>query len=64
MKPNDKNAKLPLEQRPFCVLIISGSNKRQYNCPGVDSKFRKMSMQTVVVMDINCMNYEYHQTHF
>ncbi len=36
MKPNDDNAKLPKEQRPFRILIISGSNRRQYNCPGVD----------------------------
>ena len=30
MKPNDKNANLPPEQRPFRILIISGSDKRQY----------------------------------
>jgi hypothetical protein len=28
MKPNDENAKLPPEQRPFSVLIISGSDRR------------------------------------
>jgi hypothetical protein len=42
MKPNDDNAKLPLEQRPFRVLILSGSDRRQYNCPGVDSKSRAL----------------------
>ncbi|MCY7421555.1 MAG: hypothetical protein LH478_07410 [Chitinophagaceae bacterium] len=30
----DNNAKLPPEQRPFSVLIISGPDRRQYNCPG------------------------------
>jgi hypothetical protein len=26
------------ERRPFRVLAISGSQRRQYNCPGLDSK--------------------------
>lgn len=42
MKPNDDNAKLPPEQRPFRILIISGSGRRQYNCPGVDGKSRTL----------------------
>ena len=42
MKPNDDNAKLPPEQRPFRILIISGSDRRQYNCPGVDGKSRAL----------------------
>ncbi|MEO6488534.1 MAG: hypothetical protein ABIO04_01230 [Ferruginibacter sp.] len=42
MKPNDDSAKLPVEQRPFKVLIISGPDRRQYNCPGVDSKSRTL----------------------
>jgi multimeric flavodoxin WrbA len=45
MKPNDDNAKLPPEQRPFRVLIISGSDRRQYNCPGVDSKSRTLMLK-------------------
>jgi len=45
MKPNDNNAKLPPEQRPFRVLIISGSDRRQYNCPGVDSKSRMLMLR-------------------
>ncbi|MDQ4141854.1 MAG: NAD(P)H-dependent oxidoreductase [Bacteroidota bacterium] len=45
MKPNDENAKLPVEERPFRVLIISGSDRRQYNCPGVDSKSRTLMLQ-------------------
>ncbi len=45
MKPNDKNAKLPPEQRPFRILIISGSERRQYNCPGVDSKSRSLMLR-------------------
>ena len=42
MKPEDNNRKLPPNQRPFRVLVISGSNRRQYNCPGVDSKSRTL----------------------
>lgn len=45
MKPNDENAKLPSEQRPFRILIISGSDRRQYNCPGVDSKSRTLMLK-------------------
>src|SRR4028118_1690265 len=45
MKPNDANAKLPTDQRPFRILIISGSNRRQYNCPGVDSKSRTLMLR-------------------
>lgn len=45
MKPNDDNAKLPTDQRPFRILIISGSNRRQYNCPGVDSKSRTLMLR-------------------
>lgn len=45
MKPNDENAKLPSEQRPFRILIISGSDRRQYNCPGVDSKSRALMLK-------------------
>jgi len=45
MKPNDENARLPKEQRPFRVLIIAGSARRQYNCPGVDGKARTLMFQ-------------------
>ena len=45
MKPNDLNAKLPPENRPFRILIISGSQRRQYNCPGVDGKSRTLMMR-------------------
>jgi NADPH-dependent FMN reductase len=45
MKPNDKNAKLPADQRPFRILIIAGSQRRQYNCPGVDSKARTLMLR-------------------
>ncbi|MEO6549033.1 MAG: hypothetical protein ABIN94_13585, partial [Ferruginibacter sp.] len=45
MKPSDENAKLPVDQRPFRILIISGSNRRQYNCPGVDSKSRTLMLK-------------------
>ncbi|MDQ2869970.1 MAG: hypothetical protein M3S32_04445 [Acidobacteriota bacterium] len=36
MKPDDANGKLPAAERPFRVLIVSGSNRREYNCPGVE----------------------------
>ncbi|PSR53767.1 hypothetical protein AHMF7605_09640 [Adhaeribacter arboris] len=45
MKPNDENAKLPVAERPFRILIISGSDRRQYNCPGVNSKSRTLMLQ-------------------
>ena len=45
MKPNDENGKLPTSERPFRVLIISGSDRRQYNCPGVDSKARTLMLR-------------------
>ncbi len=50
MKPNDENAKLPPEQRPFRVLIISGSQRRQYNCPGVDSKSRALMLRMAQIL--------------
>jgi multimeric flavodoxin WrbA len=45
MKPNDENGRLPTSERPFRVLIISGSDRRQYNCPGVDSKSRTLMLR-------------------
>ena len=42
MKPEDNNGKLPLDRRPFRVLLIAGSDRRQYNCPGADSKARTL----------------------
>jgi hypothetical protein len=40
MEPRDVNDLLPFETRPLRVLLIAGSQRRQYNCPGVDSKAR------------------------
>jgi hypothetical protein len=45
MKPDDENGKLPPSERPFRVLILSGSDRRQYNCPGVDSKSRTLMLR-------------------
>jgi hypothetical protein len=42
MKPNDANGKLPPDARPFRVLLIAGSDRRQYDCPGIDSKARAL----------------------
>jgi hypothetical protein len=50
MKPNDKHAKLPPEERPFRILIISGSDRRQYNCPGVDSKSRTLMLKMAALL--------------
>jgi hypothetical protein len=45
MKPNDRSGERPTSERPFRVLIISGSDRRQYNCPGVDSKSRTLMLR-------------------
>ncbi|WP_426059008.1 NAD(P)H-dependent oxidoreductase [Hymenobacter sp. B1770] len=45
MKPSDTSPNLPVEQRPFRVLLLAGSNRRQYNCPGVDSKARTLMLR-------------------
>lgn len=45
MKPDDANGRRPPSERPFRVLILSGSNRRQYNCPGVDSKSRTLMLR-------------------
>ena len=45
MLPNDASGKLPLEERLFRVLLISGSNRRQYHCSGVDSKSRTLMLR-------------------
>lgn len=45
MKPNDANGALPTAERPFRVLIVGGSDRRQFNCPGVDSKARTLMLR-------------------
>ena len=45
MKPNDDNGRRPTAERPFRVLVIAGSDRRQYNCPGVDSKARALMLR-------------------
>lgn len=47
MRPNDANGNLPQEERPYRVLVVSGSDRRQYNCPGVDSKSRALMLRMV-----------------
>ena len=42
MIPDDANGAKPLIERPFRILVIAGSNRRQYDCPGVDSKARTL----------------------
>jgi NADPH-dependent FMN reductase len=45
MKPDDANGRRPTTERPFRVLVLAGSNRRQYNCPGVDSKARMLMLR-------------------
>jgi multimeric flavodoxin WrbA len=45
MKPDDANGHLPASARPFRVLLLAGSDRRQYNCPGVDSKARALTLR-------------------
>lgn len=42
MKPNDANGTRAHADRPFRVLLIAGSDRRQYDCPGIDSKARTL----------------------
>jgi hypothetical protein len=45
MRPNDDNGRLPIDQRPFRVLVIAGSQRRQYSCPSADSKARALMLR-------------------
>ena len=45
MKPDDTNGRKPPAERPFRVLIIAGSDRRQYDCPGIDSKARALMLR-------------------
>jgi len=45
MRPKDDSGLLPPSRRPFRILIIAGSDRRQHNCPGVDSKARTLMLR-------------------
>src|SRR3954464_3949899 len=45
MTPEDDNGGISPGQRRARVLVISGSDRRQYNCPGVDSKSRMLMLR-------------------
>ena len=45
MKPDDRNGARPTAERPFRILILSGSDRRQFNCPGVDAKSRALMLR-------------------
>lgn len=45
MKPNDQNGQLPAAERPIRVILVAASDRRQYNCPGVDSKARTLMLR-------------------
>jgi hypothetical protein len=42
MKLDDRSGRLDVSERPFRVLLIAGSDRRQYDCAGVDSKARTL----------------------
>jgi putative NADPH-quinone reductase len=42
MKSKAEEGTPPTQERPYRVLIIAASERRQYNCPGVDSKARTL----------------------
>jgi hypothetical protein len=44
MRPDDRNGHRPAVERPFRVLM-AGSDRRQYNCPGVDSESRALMLR-------------------
>ena len=50
MKPDDSNGDKPPTERPYRVLLIAASQRRQYNCPGVDSKARTLMLRMADVM--------------
>ena len=45
VRPNDDNGRKPTADRPFRVFLIAGSNRRQYDCPGIDSKARALMLR-------------------
>jgi len=45
MKADDTRAPLPPSERPLRVLLIAGSDRRQYDCPGADSKARTLMLR-------------------
>jgi len=53
MRPDDANGDLPPSERPFRVLLIAGSNRREYNCPGVDSKARALMFRMAELLPQN-----------
>ncbi len=59
MRPDDSNGYRLVDERPFRVLIISGSDRRQYNCPGVDSKSRALMLRMADRLPQECeIDYE------
>ncbi len=45
MRPDDTNGHKAPGERPLRVLVIAGSDRRQYNCPGVDGKARALALR-------------------
>lgn len=45
MKSKDASGHPPPSERPFRVLLIAGSDRRQYNCPGFDGKARALMLR-------------------
>lgn len=45
MMTGDPAGPVPTVDRPLRVLLVAGSQRRQYNCPGVDSKSRALMLR-------------------
>lgn len=45
MRPDDENGHRPTSKRPLRVVLIADSDRRQHNCPGVDSKARSLMLR-------------------
>jgi multimeric flavodoxin WrbA len=43
--PDDRNGWKDVTERPFRILVLAGSDRRQYACPGVDSKARMLALR-------------------
>jgi multimeric flavodoxin WrbA len=53
MLPDDSSGNLPTNARPFRIIIIAGSSRRQYNCPGIDSKARTLMLRMAEALPAN-----------
>ena len=59
MKPNDANGKLSPDDRPFRVLLLAGSDRRQYDCPGIDSKALALMFRMGDRLPQECLRFDF-----